>query len=65
MEIIIATVIILLAIYILAKNIKRKPLDNVIVHHVHQVVLVAIKKKKQIKTKFKITKNNMFKMTIH
>lgn len=45
MEIIIATVIILLAIYILAKNIKRKPLGNVIVHHAHQAVLVAIKKK--------------------
>ncbi|AWB16996.1 hypothetical protein FDC06_09400 [Clostridium botulinum] len=33
-----------------------------IVHHAHQAVLVAIKKKKQIKTKFKITKNNIFKI---
>nr|WP_243464759.1 FeoB-associated Cys-rich membrane protein [Clostridium botulinum] len=65
MEIIIATVIILLAIYILAKNIKKKTSGQCDCSSCHQAVLVAIKKKKQIKTKFKITKNNMFKITIH
>lgn len=65
MEIIIATVIILLAIYILAKNIKKKTSGQCDCSSCPPGCSCSNKEEKQIKTKFKITKNNIFKITIH